>query len=248
MTPSALALRTSSSSVSRVPSSGGLVADEVVEGGQVEGVAGDVEPGGAGVLAGAGWRSVTCQDCFPASRAPRAARGGWRWWATAVSIAFQLHEGSLGELFVDVGGGAGRGGGWPGRRAGPCTAPPQRSTSRQMRGSRCCRSRASAISFIPVSVATPRVAAGVRGERGDRRGAVAAERLVPVQVPPAGRRPTSRSRCRRWRGAARTTARRCELVRSAIRPRACAARARAGGASRSATSTGSSASVSNMCP
>ena len=33
---------------------GGVVEDEVVEGGQVEGVAGDVEPGGARVLAGGG--------------------------------------------------------------------------------------------------------------------------------------------------------------------------------------------------
>ncbi len=55
ITPNALALRISRSSVSPERlQRGGLVADEVVEGGQVEGVAGDVQVGGAVEVAGLG--------------------------------------------------------------------------------------------------------------------------------------------------------------------------------------------------
>ncbi len=182
ITPRALALRISRSSVSPSAfSCGGLVADQVVEGGQVEGVAGDVEVGGAVVVAGGG---------VPQGDVP-----------TLPALLLLLLE-ELGVVLGDrhrdrgldrgepAGGAAwGRAGrprtprrpwttrGWPGRPGGPSTAPPPgASTSRQIFGRRCWRSRASAISFIPVSVDTPRAAATGSGANAETAGVPAPPR------------------------------------------------------------------------
>ncbi len=230
-----------------------MVADEVVEGGQVEGVAGDVEPGGAGVLAGAGWRSVTCQDCFPCFSRSSAARGG---------LGDRVGDGGLDRLPAARG--------QPGESSSRTRRRRDRrwvawatcralygstasdSTSRQMRGSRCWRSRASAISFIPVSVATPSTAASGSGANAETAGVPSppSDSSPSRSRPTTRRRPRSRSRCRRWRGATHHCAAMRSLPRSAARASSLRCRApRAGRRVEVGDLDGlSAASVSNMCP
>ena len=136
---------------------------------------------------GLGWVRVTCQPFLPVfSRCSRSS--GWYFAiaiATAVWIAPNPHDGRTGASRSSTKAAACSDRGWVAWATWrACHGLDLRgvSTSRQIRGSRCCRSRASAISRIPAAVEMPSVAAsGFGGERGDRRGALAAQGLVHTQ-------------------------------------------------------------------
>ena len=136
---------------------------------------------------GAGWRRVTCQPLRPCFCRLLEELG-----VVLGDRHRDRRSGSHRTRRRPAAGRAGRprtprrpwrGGGWPGRPGGPSTAPPPgpRRAARSC-GSRCWRSRASAISFIPVSVDTPRAAATGSGANAETAGVpVPAQGLVLMQ-------------------------------------------------------------------
>ena len=211
---------------------GGLVEHEVVEGGQVEGVAGDVEVAGAVELAGGG----VAQGDVPALAAlllplleELGVVLGDRHRDRGLDRGEPARGQARGELVVHVrGGGLGQGVGGLGDLAGlprlhgqGLDEPPDLAgAGAGGRGRR--RSASSRSAWTP---------------RGRRRPAPGRTRRPPGCPPRPGtrpdaarrggrRRPRWRRRCRRSRGAARTTARPAAACRAPRRGRrACAARA-----------------------
>ena len=230
---------------------GGLVTDQVVEGGEVQGVAGDLEVGGADPVVGTVGADPAVVQPHP-PRVPAVLLPGLQQLRVVGGDGLGDREldrppptraDPVRELGVHRrGGGLGEVVGGLGDLAGLPRRHRQCFDGAQRRGSRCWRSRASANSWSPVRVDTPSAAANGSGVNAATSGVPSPPEgcLLPGTGPGGRCRTRSQTPTPQWPGAVHTTAPRpAAWRRPAWRSRtsASAAKSSSHSASRLETST-----------